>query len=174
LHTLSRVSSSILGAGRAEGPAEEPPGALCWQEGSEDAAAGSGLWPGAFAQLGQTNVGPYQELSNPPRLFCLDEALELLASQKLCSHGESFPRGLRSSRGWEVAAQPWEGDPLSPPLGRAASLSQRVMGGCGGGQCALGSVAKARPRDSHHRRQLMLPARDPPEQPCGISTPLPT
>ena len=53
---------------------------------------------------------PHQALCDPPYLLCLDEVLELFPLQDLRHGKEGFPRDLQSSRGWERAPWPGEGD----------------------------------------------------------------
>ena len=57
---------------------------------------------------------PHQALSDPPRLLGLQQVSELFPLEELCCSKEGFPGGLQSSRSWEMAPWPGQGDLASP------------------------------------------------------------
>ena len=145
-------SPSAPRGGSGEGPGGEALGALYLRDRKEDAAPGCGFQSGAGPVSNSCTVHtpgtwgipcpawalglwgcPHQGLSNPPRLLCLGQLLELFPLQEVCTSEEGFTRGLQSSRSWEMAPQLEKETWHPPPLGKAASCSQLVMGrGCCG------------------------------------------
>lgn len=73
---------------------------------------------------------PYQTLANPLWLRCLQQVPELLPLQELGSTKEGFPRGLQSSREWEMKPLRMGQALVVPHLGEAWGLSWPLLGRC--------------------------------------------